>query len=185
MFLERYVEQARHIEVQIFGDGSGEVIALGERDCSDAAPQSKNDRGNAGRRTCHRRAARRLHATRRATGRGRELRSAGTVEFVYDAERAEFYFLEVNTRLQVEHGVTEEVTGIDMVEWMIRQAAEERLRADRSPHRAGASIQVRLYAEDPARGFRPSSGLLTRARFPRDARVETWVEDGTRGHPVL
>jgi urea carboxylase len=91
---------------------------------------------------------------------------------------AEFYFLEVNTRLQVEHGVTEEVTGVDLVEWMIRQAAGERL-ALVPPPSCGASLQVRLYAEDPARQFRPSSGLLTHARFPDFARVETWVGDGT------
>ena len=92
--------------------------------------------------------------------------------------RREFFFLEVNTRLQVEHCVTEEVTGIDLVEWMVRLAANDGFHLA-APASSGASIQVRIYAEDPARGFRPSSGTLTRARFAAEARVDTWVEDGT------
>ena len=92
--------------------------------------------------------------------------------------RAQFYFLEVNTRLQVEHGVTEEVTGIDLVEWMVRQAAGEAL-PDKIPEPQGASIQVRVYAEEPARDFRPSSGLLTKVEWPAGTRVETWVESGS------
>src|ERR1700722_11009032 len=177
VFLERYVEQARHIEVQIFGDGSGEVIALGERDCSiqrrnqkiieepPAVALSPSQRDQ-------------LHKSAVRLGQAVSYRSAGTVEFVYDVTREEFYFLEVNTRLQVEHCITEEVTGVDIVEWMIRTAAEEPIELI-EPASRGASIQVRLYAEDPGRGFRPSSGMLTRARFPAEARVETWVEDGT------
>ena len=84
----------------------------------------------------------------------------------------------MNTRLQVEHCVTEEVTGIDLVEWMVRLAANDGFNLA-APASSGASIQVRIYAEDPARGFRPSSGTLTRARFAAEARVDTWVEDGT------
>ena len=105
-------------------------------------------------------------------------RSAGTVEFVYDTARAEFYFLEVNTRLQVEHGVTEAVTGIDLVEWMIRTASGERFELTVPPSH-GAAIEVRVYAEDPAHDFRPSTGLLTCARFAPGVRVDSWVEDGT------
>ena len=109
-------------------------------------------------------------------------RSAGTVEFVYDAAQAKFYFLEVNTRLQVEHGVTEEVGGIDLVEWMIRTAAGEPpdLREHRHVPR-GHAIQARVYAEDPARGFRPSSGLLTQVKLPvaKSVRVDGWVDAGT------
>ena len=120
----------------------------------------------------------RLHDTAVRLGRAVRYRSAGTVEFVYDVRCGEFYFLEVNTRLQVEHCVTEEVTGVDLVEWMVRVAANDGFKLA-APASSGASIQVRIYAEDPARGFRPSSGTLTRARFAAEARVETWVEDGT------
>ena len=95
----------------------------------------------------------------------------------------EFYFLEVNTRLQVEHGVTEEVTGVDLVEWMVRLAAGERAARRRAPPARGASIQARLYAEDPARGFQPSAGVLTEVVFPDDVRVETAVERGSEVTP--
>ncbi len=107
-------------------------------------------------------------------------RSAGTVEFVFDAETGRHYFLEVNTRLQVEHGVTEEVGGIDIVEWMIRVAAGD--PPDLAAHRheaRGHAIQARVYAEDPARGFRPASGLLTRVQLPEGVRVDGWIETGT------
>jgi urea carboxylase len=181
IFLEKYVEHGRHIEVQIFGDGAGRVVALGERDCSTQRRNQKIiEETPAPGLTDAVRAS--LSDTAIRLGRSVGYASAGTVEFIYDTKSGEFYFLEVNTRLQVEHGVTEEVTGIDLVEWMIRQAAGEALPLESPPPR-GASIQVRLYAEDPARDFRPSSGLLTRARFPADARVETWVEDGTEITP--
>lgn len=123
-----------------------------------------------------------LRETAVRLGKAVNYASAGTVEFIYDTESGAFYFLEVNTRLQVEHGVTEQVTGIDLVEWMIRQAAGERFDLT-PPEPSGASIQVRLDAEDPGRDFRPSAGRLTRARFPADARIETWVEDGAEITP--
>src|SRR5262249_32538497 len=106
-------------------------------------------------------------------------RSAGTVEFVVDAETEAFYFLEVNTRLQVEHGVTELVYAVDLVEWMVRTAAGDTsfLREPRTP--GGHSIEVRLYAEDPAKDFQPSSGLLTEVNFPEGVRCDTWVERGS------
>jgi urea carboxylase len=108
-------------------------------------------------------------------------RSAGTVEFLYDAERGDWFFLEVNTRLQVEHGVTEEVTGIDLVEWMVRGAADDFAFLDTPvPAPNGWSIQARLYAEDPALDFRPAAGTLTDVAFPLDARIESWVERGTK-----
>ncbi|MDB5395827.1 MAG: accA [Rhodospirillales bacterium] len=181
IFLEKYVEQGRHIEVQIFGDGKGRVVALGERDCSTQRRNQKViEETPAPGLTEIERAA--LHDTAVRLGEAVHYASAGTVEFIYDITTGEFYFLEVNTRLQVEHGVTEQVTGVDLVEWMIRQAAGESLTLT-GPAPCGASIQVRLYAEDPARDFRPSSGLLTRARFPTDARIETWVEDGSEITP--
>ena len=181
IFLEKYVERGRHIEVQIFGDGKGKVVALGERDCSTQRRNQKIiEETPAPGLTEAVRAGLRQTAT--WLGEAVSYASAGTVEFIYDTVSGEFYFLEVNTRLQVEHGVTEQVTGVDLVEWMIRQAAGEDLALD-APEPRGASIQVRLYAEDPARDFRPSSGQLTRARFPADARVETWVEDGTEITP--
>ena len=182
VFLEKYIERARHIEVQIFGDGAGGVVALGERDCS---PQRRNQKiieeTPAPGLSANTRA--RLHESAVRLAETVQYQSAGTVEYVYDNDGDEFYFLEVNTRLQVEHGVTEEVLGIDLVEWMLRQAAGERF-ALRPPPALGASIQVRVYAEDPARQFRPSSGLVTQARFPADARVETWIADGTEVTPL-
>src|SRR5262249_38354423 len=107
-------------------------------------------------------------------------RSAGTVEFVYDADTGAFYFLEVNTRLQVEHGVTEEVCGVDLVEWMVRLAAGEPAPLEQlQPRPSGHSIQVRVYAEDPGKQFQPSAGILTDVQFATDARVEAWTERGT------
>jgi urea carboxylase len=184
LFLERYVERARHIEVQLFGDGRGEVIALGERDCS---AQRRNQK------VIEETPAPRLepevrYALLRAAvtlGKSVGYRSAGTVEFVYDVDSEEFYFLEVNTRLQVEHAVTEAVTGIDLVEWMVCTAAGEPpdLSAYRSMAPRGHAIEVRVYAEDPTRDFKPSAGLLTLVDFPGDVRVDGWVERGTEVSP--
>ena len=179
VFLERYVRKARHIEVQVFGDGRGRVVALGERDCS---LQRRNQKVieetpaphlPAATRTALMEAAVRLCAAA-------DYRSAGTVEFLYDAERDDFFFLEVNTRLQVEHGVTEQVTGVDLVDWMIRGAAGDYGFLDGFNRAAkGASIQARLYAEDPGQDYRPSSGVLTKVSFPEDVRVDTWITDGS------
>lgn len=179
VYLERFVERARHIEVQLFGDGRGEVIALGERDCSaqrrnqkviEETPAPNLEPG----------LRRALHEAAVVLGKTVGYRSAGTVEFVFDAERREFYFLEVNTRLQVEHGVTELVMGVDLVEWMLRTAAGEPPDLSKFSGMApkGHAIQVRVYAEDPARDFKPSSGLLTEVELP-DVRVDTWIERGT------
>ena len=106
-------------------------------------------------------------------------RSAGTVEFVMDTETQEFYFLEVNTRLQVEHGVTEQVFGVDLVEWMVTLASGDWSAPTEKLEPTGHSIQVRLYAEDPTKQFQPSAGLLTHVKFDPQARVETWVETGS------
>ncbi|MBB6091393.1 urea carboxylase [Povalibacter uvarum] len=179
VFLEKYVERARHIEVQIFGDGRGKVVALGERDCS---VQRRNQKVIEETPAPHLSEDVRSQLLRSAQRLGEAIgyRSAGTVEFVYDDTSGRFYFLEVNTRLQVEHGVTEQVTGIDLVEWMILVAANE--PPDLSSHvhtPRGHSVQVRLYAEDPVHNFRPSSGLLSHVELPRDARVDSWIETGT------
>jgi len=183
VYLERFVERARHIEVQIFGDGAGHVIALGERDCSAQRRNQKvvEETPAPGLRDDVRR---RLWDTAEMLARAVHYRSAGTVEFLYDSDREDFFFLEVNTRLQVEHGVTEEVTGVDIVEWMLRLGAGtlpplETLRVVPS----GASIQVRVYAEDAAHDFRPSTGLLTDVRLPPGTRCDTWVERGTEVTP--
>lgn len=177
IFVEKFVARGRHIEVQIFGDGKGRVLALGERDCS---AQRRNQKVVEETPAPGLPAQTRQHLLDTAIKLGQSVNyaNAGTVEYLFDTDSGEFYFLEVNTRLQVEHGVTEEVTGIDLVEWMVRQAAGEPL-PDYSDAPKGASIQVRIYAEDPARDFRPSSGLLTEVVWPADSRVETWVESGS------
>ncbi len=180
MFLEKFVSRARHIEVQIFGDGHGNVIELGERDCSVQRRNQKVIEETPAPGLPAKLREKLLECSVRL-GEAVRYRSAGTVEFVFDADANEFYFLEVNTRLQVEHGVTEEVTGVDLVEWMVRIAAGESLPA--KPRNVGHSIQVRVYAEDPARNFQPSAGLLTEVHFSPLSRVETWVENGTEVTP--
>ncbi|KQY92238.1 urea carboxylase [Caulobacter sp. Root1455] len=179
VFLERYVRKARHVEVQVFGDGAGKVVALGERDCSlQRRNQKVVEETPAPGLPAATRAALLDAAVRLASAAN--YRSAGTVEFLYDAERDDFFFLEVNTRLQVEHGVTEQVTGVDLVEWMVRGAAGDFAFLDvPPPEPKGASIQARLYAEDPAQDYRPSSGVLTQVSFPPGVRADGWVVDGT------
>lgn len=183
VYLERFVAEARHIEVQIFGNGRGGVVALGERDCSlqrrnqkvfeeTPAPGLSDD------------IRKRLHAAAVALGRSVAYESAGTVEFIYDVAREDFYFLEVNTRLQVEHPVTEAVFGVDLVEWMVRQAAgEDVLGQAGALMPKGAAIEARVYAENPNAGFRPSAGRLTCVAFPKDARIDGWIESGVEVTP--
>ena len=183
VFIERFVAAARHVEVQIFGDGKGKVVALGERDCSlqrrnqkvieeTPAPGLSDD------------VRARLHAAAVRLGESVSYASAGTVEFIYDGKREDFSFLEVNTRLQVEHPVTEIVFGIDLVEWMIRQAAGEDPIGMAGPLvPRGAAIEARLYAETPHANFQPSAGQLTEVSFPDFARVDTWIETGTEVTP--
>ncbi|MDO9619245.1 MAG: urea carboxylase [Pseudomonas sp.] len=179
VFLECFVDQARHIEVQIFGDGAGRVAALGERDCS---LQRRNQKvveetpaPNLPQTTREK-----LHAAAVQLGESVNYRSAGTVEFIYDGARDAFYFLEVNTRLQVEHPVTELVTGLDLIECMLRVAAADSLdwtALNRAPQ--GAAIEVRIYAEDPLKNFQPSPGVLTDVHFPADVRLDGWVSTGS------
>jgi urea carboxylase len=179
LFLERFVRRARHLEVQIFGDGQGSVVALGERDCS---LQRRNQKVIEETPAPHLPAVTRARLLEAAVRLGRSVnyRSAGTVEFLYDAGTDLISFLEVNARLQVEHGVTEQTAGVDLVEWMVRGAAGDYAFLDTwDGELRGASIQARLYAEDPAEDYRPSSGRLTEVTFPTDTRVETWVAAGT------
>ncbi|WP_288806074.1 urea carboxylase [uncultured Novosphingobium sp.] len=179
VFLERYIGRARHIEVQLFGDGQGRVMALGERDCS---LQRRNQKvvEEAPAPLLPESVRSELFAAAVRLGEAAKYRSAGTVEFLYDADRAEFFFLEMNTRLQVEHGVTEMVMGIDLVEWMVRGAAGDYAFLDReTPKPQGHSVQMRLYAEDPSLDYRPTSGTLTALEFPADIRVETWCSAGS------
>jgi len=191
VFIEKYIQRARHLEVQVFGDGAGEVIALGVRDCSvqrrnqkvlEETPAPNLPAGMA-EALCE--AAVKL-------AKAVSYRSAGTVEFVYDSEAERFYFLEVNTRLQVEHGVTEQVWGVDLVRWMIELAAGDlaplaELAKGLKP--SGHSIQARVYAEDPGRDFQPSPGLLTAVAFPeadgKALRIDTWVEAGCEIPPYF
>jgi urea carboxylase len=191
VFIEKYIERARHLEVQVFGDGRGEVLALGVRDCSvqrrnqkvlEETPAPGLPDGMA-QALCD--AAVKLA---RAVG----YRSAGTVEFVYDSQAQRFYFLEVNTRLQVEHGVTEQVWGVDLVCWMIELAAgtlPPLAELARGLQPLGHAIQARLYAEDPGRDFQPSPGLLTEVDFPpadgRHLRIDTWVQAGCEIPPFF
>jgi urea carboxylase len=178
LYLEKYIQRARHVEVQIFGDGRGTVVALGERDCSVQRRNQKvlEETPAPGISPEQRRS---LFAAAVKLGEAVSYRSAGTVEFILDADSGRFSFLEVNTRLQVEHGVTELVTGLDLVEWMIRLAAGDLTPLDSFDIKPrGAAIQARVYAEDPSKGFQPSAGVLTSVSMPQDVRVDTWVQTG-------
>jgi propionyl-CoA carboxylase alpha chain len=170
IFIEKYIEEPRHIEIQVLGDGHGNIVHLGERECSiqrrhqkvvEEAPSPFLDPET--REAMGRQAV--------ALARAVDYRSAGTVEFIVDRER-NFYFLEMNTRLQVEHPVTEEVTGLDLVELMIRVAAGEPLPFGQDDVRIqGWAIEARVYAEDPARNFLPSIGRLVRYLPPAGDRI--------------
>ena len=178
VFVECYIDQARHVEVQIFGDGQGRVAAIGERDCSIQRRNQKVIEETPAPNLPPATRQKLLEASQRL-GEAVGYRSAGTVEYIYDARRDQFYFLEVNTRLQVEHCITEAVSGLDLVEWMILTAAGAPPDVSALPEPKGAAIEVRLYAEDPLRNFQPSPGVLTEVRFPAEARIDGWVDTGT------
>ncbi len=191
VFIEKYIQRARHLEVQVFGDGQGEVLALGVRDCSVQRRNQKVLEETPAPNLPHG-MAEELCIAAVKLARAVNYRSAGTVEFVFDSEDQRFYFLEVNTRLQVEHGVTEQVWGVDLVSWMVQLAAGDlppldQLQAGLKP--VGHAIQARLYAEDPGRDFQPCPGLLTAADFPpadgRSLRIDTWVEAGCEIPPYF
>ncbi|WP_138445045.1 urea carboxylase [Sinomonas susongensis] len=186
VFAERYVERARHVEVQVFGDGRGRVVSLGDRDCSlQRRHQKVLEEAPAPALPDGLRAE--LHRAARALCSSVAYRSAGTVEFVYDPVREEASFLEVNARLQVEHPVTEAVTGLDLVEWMLRLALNDEGEPgvlegvpDAVPV-TGSAVEARVYAEDPAKNYQPSAGTLTQVRYPEGdgVRVDAWAERGT------
>ncbi|HEX8484024.1 acetyl/propionyl/methylcrotonyl-CoA carboxylase subunit alpha [Sphingomonas sp.] len=187
VLLEKYILSPRHIEVQVFGDTHGNLVHLFERDCSlqrrhqkviEEAPAPGMDEAT--------RAAVCGAAVRAA--KAVDYVGAGTIEFIADASeglRADrIWFMEMNTRLQVEHPVTEEITGVDLVEWQLRVASGEPLpRRQDELAINGWAMEARLYAEDPAKGFLPSIGKLEVLRFPHDARVETGVEEGSAVSP--
>jgi len=190
IFIEKYIEEPRHIEIQVLGDAHGNIVHLGERECSiqrrhqkvvEEAPSPFLDRET--REAMGRQAV--------ALARAVDYRSAGTVEFIVDQER-NFYFLEMNTRLQVEHPVTEQVTGLDLVELMIRIAAGEPLPFTQDDVQlAGWAIEARVYAEDPTRNFLPSIGRLVRYLPPSgegvrlDAGVFEGAEIGVHYDPLI
>jgi len=180
LFLEKYIEKARHIEVQIFGDGNGAVVALGERDCSAQRRNQKVlEETPAPNLSDATRLSLRDVACRLAAAV--QYRNAGTVEFIVDADTEHHYFLEVNTRLQVEHGVTELVYGIDIVRWMVQLSAGNNPIPEKSPPVRGHAVQARVYAEDPARNFQPSAGLLSQVSLPAAGtgrRIDHWIESG-------
>ncbi|MFZ2526350.1 MAG: urea carboxylase [Rhodococcus sp. (in: high G+C Gram-positive bacteria)] len=186
VFLERFVAHARHVEVQVFGDGHGRTVSLGTRDCS---LQRRNQKvvEEAPAPNLPDTIVRQILTSARALASSVDYRSAGTVEFVYDTVRGEASFLEMNTRLQVEHPVTEEVTGVDLVGWMLRLAGGEDSLLDAVPDEGppitGHAVEARVYAEDPGHDHRPSPGLLTHVEFPAHTRVESWVDTGTEVSP--
>ncbi|MET0271803.1 MAG: acetyl/propionyl/methylcrotonyl-CoA carboxylase subunit alpha [Phenylobacterium sp.] len=187
VLLETYVTRPRHIEVQVFGDSHGNVVHLFERDCSlqrrhqkviEEAPAPGMD------------AATREAVTQAAVRAAQAVsyQGAGTVEFIADASDGlkpdRIWFMEMNTRLQVEHPVTEMVTGQDLVEWQIRVAAGEPLPLTQDQiHLHGHAVEARLYAENPTNGFLPSTGPLDHFRLPRGVRCDTGVEEGGRISP--
>jgi acetyl-CoA carboxylase biotin carboxylase subunit len=185
VYLERYVASGRHVEVQVLGDGKGEVIHLGERDCSVQRRYQKviEETPAPGLSASLRDS---LHAAAVRFSKRLSYRGAGTVEFLVDRERDEFYFLEMNARIQVEHPVTEAVTGVDLVAEQIAIAEGAGLRIEQSAiRRNGCAIESRVNAEDPANDFRPSPGTLREVAWPagEGIRVDTHIATGSRIPP--
>ena len=187
VILEKYIRAPRHIEVQVFGDTHGHIVHLFERDCSLQRRHQKviEEAPAPGMDAATREA---ICAAAVRAARAVDYVGAGTVEFIADASGPlspeRIWFMEMNTRLQVEHPITEEITGIDLVEWQLRVASGEPLpRRQEELTINGHAIEARLYAEDPARGFLPSTGRLDHLTFPTAARIETGVEQGDSVSP--
>ncbi len=187
VLIEKYISAPRHIEMQIFADAHGNTIHLFERDCSlQRRHQKVIEEAPAPGMSAALRAEMGAAAVRAAKAVGYV--GAGTVEFIADGERGlragSYWFMEMNTRLQVEHPVTEAITGLDLVEWQFRIAAGEKLplAQDEVPL-DGHAVEARIYAEDPARGFLPSTGKIIALEFPADVRVDTGVEAGSEITP--
>ena len=191
VFLEKYIEHARHIEVQVFGDGQGKALALGERDCSAQRRNQKVlEETPAPNLTSEVRST--LHDVAKRLVSAVHYRNAGTVEFIYDQSAATFYFLEVNTRLQVEHGVTEQIYGVDLVQWMVQLAAGDLPDLDTlapTLQAQGHAIQARIYAENPQRNFQPCAGLLSAVELPaadgKNVRIDHWISAGLEVSPFF
>jgi len=185
VYLERYVSRGRHVEVQVLGDGNGEVIHLGERDCSVQRRYQKliEETPAPGLSDALRSA---LHEAAVRFAQRLSYRGAGTVEFLVDCERDTFYFLEMNARIQVEHPVTEAVTDVDLIAEQIAIAEGKGLRlSQRDIQREGCAIECRVNAEDPAHDFRPSPGLVREVSWPagEGIRVDTHIASGSRVPP--
>jgi 3-methylcrotonyl-CoA carboxylase alpha subunit len=185
VLLERYLLRPRHVEVQVFGDSQGRVVSLFERDCSAQRRHQKvvEEAPAPGLDEARRDA---IAAAAREAARAVAYVGAGTIEFIVDGSVA-FHFMEMNTRLQVEHPVTEMITGLDLVEWQLRVAAGEPLPLTQEDvRREGHAIELRLYAEQPARGFLPSTGRIRHWRMPaasRAVRIDSGVEPGDEVGP--
>ena len=183
VFLEKYLEKARHVEVQIFGDGKGGGLVLGDRDCSiQRRSQKIIEETPAPNIPATIRQS--LYAGAKNLMKHIAYRSAGTIEFLYDEADQSFYFLEVNTRLQVEHTVTEEVFKMDIVKAMI-QLQEGTFTFPDNVISTGASMQFRLYSEDPYKNYLPVTGVVTKLNFPKNARIDTWIREGIEISPYF
>ena len=184
VFIEKFLEKARHVEVQIFGDGKGGGYVLGDRDCS-IQRRSQKIIEETPAPNIPEEIRQNLYEGATNLIKYINYRSAGTIEFLYDEKDQDFYFLEVNTRLQVEHTVTEEVFNIDIVEAMVLLQEEKLGNKLENLKPKGASIQFRLYSEDPYKNYLPVTGLITKFSFPENVRIDTWIREGIEVSPFF